>query len=251
MALSIVFAFLAGLVTVASPCILPILPIALSAAALRGRLRPLGVIIGLVASFSIFTLAVSQLVGADRAVRDDPAPRRRRHHRPAGRRHDRAPATGSTGRAILPVARSGSKGRGLGLVGRPLDRRRARPGLGALRRPGPRRDHHAGGHQPRNLAGRRRDRRICAGGRRSAPGHRLWRPVRHAPRAGPLTPLAGHPTRLRRNHGRHGATDRLQRRRDRDCLGDFRPACRLEQPPSGLRELTGGAIAARQPAGPG
>jgi cytochrome c biogenesis protein CcdA len=63
MPLSIVFAFLAGLVTVASPCILPVLPIALSAAALRGRLRPLGVIVGLVASFSIFTLAISEVVG--------------------------------------------------------------------------------------------------------------------------------------------------------------------------------------------
>jgi cytochrome c biogenesis protein CcdA/thiol-disulfide isomerase/thioredoxin len=62
MALSIVFAFLAGLVTVASPCILPILPIALSSSAARGRLRPLGVIVGLVVSFSTFTLAVSQLV---------------------------------------------------------------------------------------------------------------------------------------------------------------------------------------------
>jgi cytochrome c biogenesis protein CcdA len=62
MALSIVFAFLAGLVTVASPCILPILPIALSSGVARGRLRPLGVIVGLVVSFSVFTLAVSQLV---------------------------------------------------------------------------------------------------------------------------------------------------------------------------------------------
>ena len=52
MALSVVFAFLAGLVTVASPCILPILPIALSSSATRGRLRPLGVTVGLVISFS-------------------------------------------------------------------------------------------------------------------------------------------------------------------------------------------------------
>jgi cytochrome c biogenesis protein CcdA/thiol-disulfide isomerase/thioredoxin len=62
MPLIVLIAFLAGLVTVASPCILPILPIALSATMAQGRARPLGVILGLVVSFSVFTLAVSQLV---------------------------------------------------------------------------------------------------------------------------------------------------------------------------------------------
>ncbi|HEX9115098.1 MAG TPA: cytochrome c biogenesis protein DipZ [Anaerolineae bacterium] len=62
MVITIFFAFLAGMVTVASPCILPILPIALSASAVHGRARPLGMILGLVASFSIFTLLISQIV---------------------------------------------------------------------------------------------------------------------------------------------------------------------------------------------
>jgi cytochrome c biogenesis protein CcdA len=58
----LLFAVLAGLVTVASPCILPILPIVLTASVAQGRARPLAVITGLVVSFSVFTLAVSQVV---------------------------------------------------------------------------------------------------------------------------------------------------------------------------------------------
>jgi cytochrome c biogenesis protein CcdA/thiol-disulfide isomerase/thioredoxin len=64
MLLTVIFAFFAGLVTVASPCILPILPIALSAGVARGRSRPLGVTLGLVISFSLFTLIISQAVAA-------------------------------------------------------------------------------------------------------------------------------------------------------------------------------------------
>lgn len=53
--------FVAGVVTVLSPCVLPILPVVLAAAA-GGRRRPLAVILGLVASFAAFTLLVSQLI---------------------------------------------------------------------------------------------------------------------------------------------------------------------------------------------
>ncbi len=56
------FAFLAGIFTVLSPCILPVLPILLSAGTAQGRLRPLGIIVGLVMSFSFFTLVLSALV---------------------------------------------------------------------------------------------------------------------------------------------------------------------------------------------
>lgn len=59
-----VFAFLAGIFTVLSPCILPILPIILSAGTSGGRWRPFGVILGLVASFSFFTLSLTALVQA-------------------------------------------------------------------------------------------------------------------------------------------------------------------------------------------
>ncbi|MBS0648815.1 MAG: cytochrome c biogenesis protein DipZ [Verrucomicrobia bacterium] len=64
MILLLAFAFLAGIFTVLSPCILPILPAILSAGTVQGRLRPLGIIVGLVASFTFFTLALTALVQA-------------------------------------------------------------------------------------------------------------------------------------------------------------------------------------------
>ncbi len=60
------FAFLAGVVTVLSPCILPILPIILSSSfggVETGKSRPLGVVIGFIASFTFFTLFLSTIVG--------------------------------------------------------------------------------------------------------------------------------------------------------------------------------------------
>lgn len=57
------FAFLSGIVTILSPCILPVLPIVLSGS-VGGKRRPLGVILGFVAGFSLFTLALSTLVRA-------------------------------------------------------------------------------------------------------------------------------------------------------------------------------------------
>ncbi len=59
---TIFFAFLSGIVTVASPCVLPVLPFLLSGT-LGGRTRPYGIIAGFTASFTAFTLFVSSLVG--------------------------------------------------------------------------------------------------------------------------------------------------------------------------------------------
>ena len=57
------FAFLAGLVTILAPCIWPILPIVLSSSvAGKGYQRPLGITLGIMASFGFFTLAISYLV---------------------------------------------------------------------------------------------------------------------------------------------------------------------------------------------
>ena len=64
MALLIVVAFIAGLVTAVSPCVLPILPIVLATGADGDRRRPYLVITGLVASFSFFTLASVQIIRA-------------------------------------------------------------------------------------------------------------------------------------------------------------------------------------------
>ncbi|HKG04151.1 MAG TPA: cytochrome c biogenesis protein DipZ [Conexibacter sp.] len=58
MVLLILFGFLAGAGTALSPCVLPVLPIALSAGATGGRRRPLGIVVGLIASFTFATVAL-------------------------------------------------------------------------------------------------------------------------------------------------------------------------------------------------
>jgi cytochrome c biogenesis protein CcdA/thiol-disulfide isomerase/thioredoxin len=55
------FTFLAGLVTILAPCIWPLLPIILSVTAAGGRQRSLGVTLGIMTSFTIFTLTISYL----------------------------------------------------------------------------------------------------------------------------------------------------------------------------------------------
>jgi cytochrome c biogenesis protein CcdA/thiol-disulfide isomerase/thioredoxin len=60
----IAFAFLAGLVTILSPCILPLVPLVLATGSSGGRARPVGVIAGLVLSFTVFTLTLTALVAA-------------------------------------------------------------------------------------------------------------------------------------------------------------------------------------------
>ena len=58
-------AFLAGLITALSPCVLPVLPLVLAgSAASEGRWRPFAVIAGLVVSFTTFTLAGAALLSA-------------------------------------------------------------------------------------------------------------------------------------------------------------------------------------------
>src|SRR5258708_2646730 len=64
MFLLVIFAFIAGLVTILSPCILPVLPIILSSSTGSGRKKPLGVVAGFIGSFTFFTLFLSALVKA-------------------------------------------------------------------------------------------------------------------------------------------------------------------------------------------
>lgn len=64
MILLILFAFIAGIVTILSPCILPILPIVLSGAVGGGKRKPLGVVIGFIGSFTFFTLFLTTIVNA-------------------------------------------------------------------------------------------------------------------------------------------------------------------------------------------
>ncbi|HEX4464131.1 MAG TPA: cytochrome c biogenesis protein CcdA, partial [Solirubrobacterales bacterium] len=64
MALLIIFGFIAGAATALSPCVLPVLPIALSAGATGGRRRPLGIVAGLAVSFTFATVALVYVIAA-------------------------------------------------------------------------------------------------------------------------------------------------------------------------------------------
>jgi len=64
MVLLILFGFLAGAATAVSPCVLPVLPIALSAGATGGRRRPLGIVAGLALSFTFATVALVYVIAA-------------------------------------------------------------------------------------------------------------------------------------------------------------------------------------------
>ena len=64
MAALIAFAFLAGAATALSPCVLPVLPVALSAGVTGGHRRPLGVVTGLVLSFTFAIVALVYVIDA-------------------------------------------------------------------------------------------------------------------------------------------------------------------------------------------
>ena len=64
MVLLIIFGFVAGAATAVSPCVVPVLPIALSAGATGGRRRPLGVVAGLVVSFTFVLFALVYVIDA-------------------------------------------------------------------------------------------------------------------------------------------------------------------------------------------
>src|SRR5436305_2385808 len=74
MLLLMVFAFIAGAGTAITPCVLPVVPALLSASATGGRRRPLGIVVGLAATFTIAIVALAQLVNgvglASGAARD-------------------------------------------------------------------------------------------------------------------------------------------------------------------------------------
>ena len=67
--IALLFALLAGIVTIAAPCTLPVLPILLgSALGNRGRARPVFMALGFIATFAAITLVfhfVTSLAGLD------------------------------------------------------------------------------------------------------------------------------------------------------------------------------------------
>lgn len=64
MIILIFFAFLAGIVTILSPCILPILPVVLATSVTgeNSKKRPYGIVTGFILSFTFFTLFLSTIV---------------------------------------------------------------------------------------------------------------------------------------------------------------------------------------------
>src|SRR5438874_2111343 len=64
MGVAIGLAFVAGVITAVSPCVLPVLPIVLAGGATGGTRRPFAIIAGLVVSFTTFTLAAAALLDA-------------------------------------------------------------------------------------------------------------------------------------------------------------------------------------------
>ena len=64
MLLLLAVAFVAGIVTAISPCVLPVLPIVLAGGATGGSRRPYAIVAGLVVSFTVFTLTATALLTA-------------------------------------------------------------------------------------------------------------------------------------------------------------------------------------------
>jgi cytochrome c biogenesis protein CcdA/thiol-disulfide isomerase/thioredoxin len=62
MLLLMLFALVAGAGTAITPCVLPVLPALLSASALGGRRRPVGIVLGLAITFTIAIVALAKLV---------------------------------------------------------------------------------------------------------------------------------------------------------------------------------------------
>ena len=62
MLLLMLFALIAGAGTAITPCVLPVLPALLSASAVGGRRRPLGIVLGLAVTFTISIVVLTQLV---------------------------------------------------------------------------------------------------------------------------------------------------------------------------------------------
>ena len=141
MPLLMLFALLAGAGTAITPRVLPVLPALLSASAVGGRRRPLGIVVGLASTFTIAIVALAQLVtraslgerGSANA-RDRRAVRIRHCAADPGARRTRAGAAFAPGSFRPPHPRNGL------LVGGGR-RRSARLRVRALCRSDPRRGH--------------------------------------------------------------------------------------------------------------
>ncbi len=64
MALLVAVAFVAGIVTALSPCVLPVLPVVLAGGTTGSERRPFAIVAGLITSFTVFTLSAATLLSA-------------------------------------------------------------------------------------------------------------------------------------------------------------------------------------------
>src|SRR3990167_3017702 len=64
MTLLMIFAFIAGAATAASPCALPVLPVVFAAGITGGRKRPIGIAIGLALSFTFAVVVLVYVLSA-------------------------------------------------------------------------------------------------------------------------------------------------------------------------------------------
>lgn len=62
--MTVIFAFIAGVVTVLSPCVLPLLPILLAATTDSERLKPWGLLVGFGCTFVLITLFLGKVIEA-------------------------------------------------------------------------------------------------------------------------------------------------------------------------------------------
>src|SRR3954452_2287755 len=185
MLLLLAFAFLAGAGTALSPCVLPVLPAVLSAGGAGGRRRPLGVVLGLAATFTITIVGVAEVVGGV-GLGTDPLRALAVFVLagfgiallfPSGAARLEGPPARP---ARPPVSVRPALARRRVLVRRPR-RRRARVRLHTVRRPDPRGGHH--GERRDRADGRGRDRvRARLGGRPAGPDPRRTAAARTRPR---------------------------------------------------------------------
>ena len=173
-------AYLGGVLTIVSPCILPVLPFVFARADRPFLRSGLPMLAGMAVTFAaVATLAA---VGGGWAVAGQPV-RPLRRARAAGAVRPRAALPGArraadaaarrAGRAAVAIAPTARPARGIGPAVAAA-RRRDRPALGALRRPDPRPDpdrRRAQGRQRRHLAAAAR---LC-GGRGDVAGARAAR----------------------------------------------------------------------------
>ena len=246
MALLMLFALVAGAGTALSPCVLPVLPALLSAGVTGGRRRPVGIALGLAATFTVTIVGLASVIdGVGLGPGADADAGRRRAHRLRHRRGRAVAGRAPGGAAGAPLAPGPAQPRRRLRLG-PARRRRAGLRLRAVRGADPGRGHRRRGRVVAH--GARRPRlRAGLGARAAGALARRARPrrarARHGARPGPAARAGRRPHPHRRRHG-----DEPRRALP---VGHRRPpARRAGQPDAQPRDLARRVQPAQRPARP-